>query len=200
MHAAAPASEGAYHAAQQLMRSTSSDDSTYILFENQTDSPVKLYWLNYEGQEVAYRSVEPGKIHRQQTFVTHPWTFKLLEPVPGSKEDDVVVDNRRVVFPANNHEGSKRAVLKRPEMWQWTPENHKKRFPRKFVESTQAFLRAYHSQRHWCQGDGGGDGEWPSGGPSASLGVFPTEIVLRIIELSAPDIPYVLPVASSDTL
>mmetsp|Transcript_1641 Transcript_1641/g.5594 ORF Transcript_1641/g.5594 Transcript_1641/m.5594 type:complete len:264 (-) Transcript_1641:2480-3271(-) len=130
MAAAAPASDNAYPQGASLMRSTSSDESTYILFENQTESRVKLYWLNYDGQEVAYRSIEPGRVHRQQTFMTHPWTFKLLDPGTEKRETDVVVDDRRVVFP-NDDSGPRKAVLRKPSLWEWSPDNHKKHFPKK---------------------------------------------------------------------
>ena len=187
MHAAAPASEDMYESNPgNLLRSTSSEDSTFILFHNQTESPVKLYWLNYEGQEVPYRSIEPGRVHRQQTFVTHPWTFKINDPSDEEKEEDVVVEHRRVVFPSTEN---RNAVLRKPSTWEWSPENHVKRFPKKFVESTQSFLFTHHSLRF---GSAALHKEASERG-QADLGILPTEIVLRIIELSAPPVPYLLP-------
>ncbi|WZN61387.1 VHL domain-containing protein [Chloropicon roscoffensis] len=192
MAAAAPASDNAYPQGASLMRSTSSDESTYILFENQTESRVKLYWLNYDGQEVAYRSIEPGRVHRQQTFMTHPWTFKLLDPGTEKRETDVVVDDRRVVFP-NDDIGQRKAVLRKPSLWEWSPDNHKKHFPKKFLESTEAFLRVHHTQRRTKSAALTAE-DW-DGKPQVDLGVLPTELILRIIELSAPEMPIVLPPA-----
>lgn len=125
-HTAAPAEEADYGFRGPLLRSSSSEESTFVLFENQTNSPIKLYWwephtpslfpllsppfpsfvlysytlilivlycrLNYEGQKTAYRTLQPGRIHRQQTFVTHPWTFDNMDGDPES----VVVDHKRV--------------------------------------------------------------------------------------------------------
>jgi len=193
MHAEAPASESAYPAAP-LMRSTSSDDSTFIMFENQTDTTVKLYWLNYDGHEVAYRSIAPGRVHRQQTFMTHPWTFKLHDPAGAAKEEDVVVENRRVIFPREEPEAmTQRAVLRKPSVWTWSPQNHLKCFPKDFVESTQSFLLSYNylsKRRTYTRARRIGD---EADHTKVDLGVFPTEIIIRIIELSAPEIPYVLP-------
>jgi hypothetical protein len=90
--AEAPAEEGYYGGVPQIIRSTHSEESTFMIFENRTGGPVKLFWLNYEGHEIPYRSIEHGGSHRQQTFVTHPWTFKSCTGNP----ENVVVDHKRV--------------------------------------------------------------------------------------------------------
>jgi len=149
---------------------------------------VKLYWLNYEGQKTAYRSIQPGRTHRQQTFLTHPWTFESMEGDP----ENVVVEHRRVVFP--EEEGDRKAVLKEATSLKWSTANHLESFPKKFVESTQAFLLAYNRLRkgYIAAGFMGEDG-------APDLGILPSEIILRVIELAAPDIPYILPPAEPST-
>ena len=52
----------------------------------------QLFRINYDGQEIPYRCLQPGGTHRQQTFMTHPWTFKAVTENP----EDVVVDDCRV--------------------------------------------------------------------------------------------------------
>jgi len=195
---AAPAEEGEYdRPAQELLRSESSEQSTFVVFENKTDFPVKLYWINYEGHEIPYRTLAPGLVHRQQTFVTHPWTFKALNTNP----EDVVVNHRRVVFPDASME---KHVLKKPEHWIWTTGNHQERFPRKFVETTQVLLMCYNKLRkNHLENLNSSSDCFLSARSSEDdlenlidLGVFPTEIVLRIVELSAPFVPYILPAAA----
>ena len=201
---AAPAEDGAYYEGSnsQSLRSTLSEESTYIIFENQTDTPVKLFWLNYEGHEIPYRSIEPGRSHRQQTFITHPWTFKSC--VPEAREvkltEDVVVDHRRIVFP---NKENKKVVLRKPSVWRWSPENHQKLFPKKFIVSTQSFLLSYNTlRRKYIEAMSSRSRSSSfserrlsrcSSNDDIDLGVFPPEIILRVIELAAPQIPYILP-------
>lgn len=187
-HTAAPAEEADYGFRGPLLRSSSSEESTFVLFENQTNSPIKLYWLNYEGQKTAYRTLQPGRIHRQQTFVTHPWTFDNMDGDPES----VVVDHKRIIFP--KEEGDRRAILTRPTMRKWSPENHKKYFPKKFVDTTQSFLLCYRKLRKaHIEFLSSRTRRATNAGGSVGLGVFPIEIIERIIELAAPEVPYILP-------
>ena len=51
-----------------------SKESTGISFVNRSDKPVKVYWLNFQGQRVLYNSnLAPGARQPQQTFVGHNW-------------------------------------------------------------------------------------------------------------------------------
>mmetsp|Transcript_4075 Transcript_4075/g.7027 ORF Transcript_4075/g.7027 Transcript_4075/m.7027 type:complete len:120 (+) Transcript_4075:279-638(+) len=59
--------------------------------------------------------------------------------------ENVVVDHKRIIFP--KEEGDRRAILTRPTMRKWSPENHKKYFPKKFVDTTQSFLLCYRKLR-----------------------------------------------------
>jgi len=191
--AEAPAEEGYYGGAPQIMRSTHSEESTFIIFENRTGGPVKLFWLNYEGHEIPYRSIEHGGSHRQQTFVTHPWTFKSCTGNP----ENVVVDHKRVVLP--RREQNKRIVLKRADSWKWSTDNHQKQFPKEFKESTRAFLLTYYKHYHSREGYDGSVSSRTRSKTSVDLGDCPPEIILRIIELAAPEIPYILPSTIMDT-
>jgi len=184
--AEAPAEEGHYGGVPQIIRSTHSEESTFIIFENRTGSTVKLFWLNYEGHEIPYRSIANGGIHRQQTFVTHPWTFKSSTGNP----ETVVVDHKRVVLPQREN---KRIVLKRADSWKWTTENHQKQFPKEFKEATRAFLLAYYKHYNSSKEYDGSVSSRTRSKTGADLGDCPPEIILRIIELAAPAIPYILP-------
>ena len=63
-------------AGSNSLRSIDSLVSTHIQFKNRSSVPVKLFWINYDGEEVPYRTLQLGQSCRQQTFVTHPWTFR----------------------------------------------------------------------------------------------------------------------------
>src|SRR5271154_942474 len=45
-----------------------SRESTQITFVNRSDRPVKVYWLNFRGERILYRSLPPGGLFAQQTF------------------------------------------------------------------------------------------------------------------------------------
>jgi len=56
-----------------------SHESTDIAFVNRSDKPVKVYWLNFQGQRVLYNSyLAPGGRHTQQTFIGHNWLVATL--------------------------------------------------------------------------------------------------------------------------
>lgn len=225
--AAAPAGEGEYvPEGNDTIRSMSSDESTHILFENQTDTSIKLFWINYDGNEVPYRSIQPGKSHRQQTFLTHPWTFKAVDSKPNLPMDFVVVNDSRVVFPDENRNAPEsKKVLQRPDGWDWDMDSHAKRFPTEFIDATQTFLLCYDRMRKRYMKRRlalakAKDGESPTsvlpkprgGSPFAEdedddddeiksdLGVLPLEIVLKIIEDSAPFVPKILHPKTRDPL
>lgn len=67
---------------------------TTVRFINDTSTTKKLYWLNYDGQQVLYGEVLPGQAHPQETFLSHPWLVTELGgacvgiflPAPGRTE------------------------------------------------------------------------------------------------------------------
>ena len=143
------AGAGAPGARQPLVRirSLTSRDSTFVNFKNCTRDPVRLYWINYEGGEVPYRTIQPGAEYRQQTFCTHPWTYKLVPPradgrgAAGARvnPDNVVADHRRVVLPV---EEELNVELHYPVEIAWSPETHSA-FPAHFRRSVAAVLLAH---------------------------------------------------------
>jgi hypothetical protein len=56
-----------------------SNESTGIAFVNRGDKPVKVYWLNFQGERKLYNKyLAPGAKHTQQTFVGHNWLITTL--------------------------------------------------------------------------------------------------------------------------
>lgn len=135
------------------LRSKNSYVSTFMRFENRTGEYVKLYWYSYDGKLVAYRTLPPNTAFRQQSFVTHPWTFKCIpfHPMTGgqrdfTKEDEmVVVDNRVIAYP----EPIERPyVLRKPNKVNWSMEKHIEFFPQEFKEIVRMLLLSHHRLRH----------------------------------------------------
>ena len=76
---------------QQLgIRSVESRHHTEVTFRNATKGKARLFWLNYWGDEIAYKTLAPGQMHTQQTFETQPWTFATF-----SDDDDEGETRRR---------------------------------------------------------------------------------------------------------
>ena len=86
------------------MRSRDSAVSTHMRFENRTGEYVRIFWWNYEGQKVAYRTLPPNTAYRQQSFVSHPWTYKCIPFAPSgrprrfSEADELVVVDDQLVM------------------------------------------------------------------------------------------------------
>jgi hypothetical protein len=55
-----------------------SKESTDITFDNRSDKPVKVYWLNFNGARVFYESLAPSGRIAQPTFVGHNWLIATL--------------------------------------------------------------------------------------------------------------------------
>lgn len=45
----------------------------YVTFRNISSGTVYVYWLDYSGIPVFYKSMEPGTAYKQQTYLSHPW-------------------------------------------------------------------------------------------------------------------------------
>jgi hypothetical protein len=57
--------------------SQNSSQAVNLPFRNGfTDRTVRLFWVDYACNEVAYGVVGPGQTHVQQTFVSHPWRVR----------------------------------------------------------------------------------------------------------------------------
>jgi hypothetical protein len=76
-----------------------SQESTGITFVNRSDKPVRIYWLNFRGERILYKSLPPGGRLAQQTFVGHNWLVAtateqcigIFETVSQSVADDEAV-------------------------------------------------------------------------------------------------------------
>lgn len=68
---------GKYRCSQEhTYRSLNSNSPGTLLFKNQSNDPaeiIKIYWLNFKGKRVHYKTLRPGKSWKVKTFDTHPW-------------------------------------------------------------------------------------------------------------------------------
>eukprot|EP00878_Enallax_costatus_P007847 GHUV01008212.1.p1 GENE.GHUV01008212.1~~GHUV01008212.1.p1 ORF type:complete len:334 (+),score=107.18 GHUV01008212.1:732-1733(+) len=58
------------------LRSDHSKHPCYLRVKNTTPHKVRMLWIDYNGNEIAYELVEPGNTVIQQTFTTHPWLVR----------------------------------------------------------------------------------------------------------------------------
>jgi hypothetical protein len=58
------------------VRSITSETPVTITFDNAAGTPVEVYWLDFEGQEQHYGTLEPEVTWEQGTYETHAWRFK----------------------------------------------------------------------------------------------------------------------------
>jgi len=54
-------------------KSKNADVRTQVVFRNNTESKLKLFWLDYEGKRKFYAEIQPMDYLLQHTFATHPW-------------------------------------------------------------------------------------------------------------------------------
>eukprot|EP00898_Chlorokybus_atmophyticus_P000323 jgi/Chlat1/1291/Chrsp118S01728 len=156
---------------------------TYVIFRNNTAGPVKLLWLNYQGEEIAYRTVAPGVAHRQQTYMTHPWVFR------DAAARHLVVEKKEVFYAEY---AEQQVVIEEPAILPWSPATHA-RFPEEFQQTTQELLLTHHrascQEVEWVGRNCGGSAEL-----AQLLGSLPLDLVLLIVEKSAPVVIDIIPV------
>jgi von Hippel-Lindau disease tumor supressor len=44
-----------------------------VTFVNHSTQTIRIYWLNYEGQRVLYKTLDPGEQFLVFTYLHHPW-------------------------------------------------------------------------------------------------------------------------------
>lgn len=55
------------------LKSTSGDVAAILKFENTKADPVHLFWIDYAGSPVLYKTIKPGEAYQINTYMTHPW-------------------------------------------------------------------------------------------------------------------------------
>ncbi len=96
------------------LRSIHSQVPTQVTFRNETRTPVRVLWIDYQGREVPYRQLYPGESYVQPTFATHPW--RVRETASGKVLRTVVagVAPMTVVIPSSVPQRPSRVVPKIP--------------------------------------------------------------------------------------
>ncbi|KAF6260536.1 hypothetical protein COO60DRAFT_1700269 [Scenedesmus sp. NREL 46B-D3] len=73
----AAAGSSTWHApVAHRLHSLNSRELCYLNITNSTPHAVRMLWLDYQGNEVAYEKIAAGGVLRQQTFLTHPWMVR----------------------------------------------------------------------------------------------------------------------------
>lgn len=58
------------------LHSLRGDVATSLTFINELNISVTINWLDYQGKEVNYATLQPGQAYTQQTYDTHPWVVR----------------------------------------------------------------------------------------------------------------------------
>ena len=64
--------------AANSLKSEEGRTKTEIQFINGLDEPVSIYWVDYKGNEIKYKTLYPRTRYAQQTYVTHPWVVRRV--------------------------------------------------------------------------------------------------------------------------
>ncbi len=58
------------------IRSEQGKNETSIEFVNSLQESVNVFWVDYNGKEIKYATLDPGKRFLQPTYITHPWIVR----------------------------------------------------------------------------------------------------------------------------
>ena len=71
-----------------------SRDRSFLRFCNKSSRTVDVMWVNYEGDEVKYKTLAASEAVDVNTFVGHFWTFQ-----DNSTGEELQVNNQKVFNP-----------------------------------------------------------------------------------------------------
>src|SRR5215831_16360865 len=74
------------------LRSKESRFKTPIEFYSRLSSPVTLYWVDFQGNEISFGDLNPGSSRVIQTYATHVW--RVRDKKSGQLLKSVVVEPR----------------------------------------------------------------------------------------------------------
>jgi hypothetical protein len=82
--------------AEKNLKSVRGGKKVSLFFKNETQKPIKVFWIDCQGKRKKYRGVQPGQSRQQGTFEGHVWliadsTDKALEVYVAGKTDSEVV-------------------------------------------------------------------------------------------------------------
>jgi hypothetical protein len=63
-------------------RSVASTQPVNLRFANKGKSPVRIVWIDFNGNQVLYTALEGGRIWGVRSYMTHPW---LITSADGNK-------------------------------------------------------------------------------------------------------------------
>src|SRR6185295_5972433 len=85
-------------ARENRFKSTAGVTTATLTVINNTDQPVKSFWLDYSGNRVFYRQVAAHKQYKQATWLTHPW---VIASTKGKCYRLTVMNSRQQVVTVN---------------------------------------------------------------------------------------------------
>jgi dipeptidyl-peptidase 4 len=89
---------------EEVTESGGGGDQTSITFANQSDQPLKIWWIQDDGDLREYQTLQPGKEWSIQTWVTHYWMvtrvdgFKLAAYKPDRNGSTAYISGKRVPY------------------------------------------------------------------------------------------------------
>jgi len=60
---------------ENTLKSATGGTASTITFSNTTSTPLKVYWIDFRGKRVLYKSLAAGASYRQNSFTQHPWVI-----------------------------------------------------------------------------------------------------------------------------
>lgn len=82
----------------ETLKSRDFSNQTIVYFANETDWPINLYWIDYDGHEIFYGPpLGPKELRRSETFATHPWVARNQDGTPVALFEARKVPGRAVI-------------------------------------------------------------------------------------------------------
>jgi len=81
-----------------VLKSIEGKNKISVRFVNSHGNLIHIYWINYQGKEVFYKTLQKGKSYLQRTYLTHPWVIRDNNKRCLGSYEPVAIDSKAVVF------------------------------------------------------------------------------------------------------
>ncbi len=127
-----PASIEKLTGGQTFRSQSSSSDEVQLVFKNQREHAVDLYWVDASGGQKKYATLKAGETHRQPTFVGHAWLVqgsdgKFFGSVIASADDEVLNIEKEFARPQPSSRQRRQLENESPDRqyrMQWDVQRH----------------------------------------------------------------------------
>lgn len=157
-----------------------------MIFHNETNLVVAIYWCSYNGTKIRYVYLLPDSFYEQPSYLTHPWQFEVNYLGPNMPPFIDFGSEQAIVYPQSETASTLvRIQLAKRVLWNTTTHMKEDGFHsyRSVVRTVLLIHHRYQSSQHSDAHHNTSDHKLKS---SCTIGRLSMDVLLMILEIAAP--------------